>query len=156
MLRELINKLSRSVSEQMVPSRRPYAAPLKVWFDPDVQSERAMDAARAACIMGETVDMSSSGIGFNVPFIRLKEKYLVNQDRVLNVEIDLPGGRVFMRVLGRRYEKVGMHSSVERFVVGASIESISEADKDLFETFLRTGEPRRVATTAERVGMATK
>jgi len=155
MLRELINKLSRSVSEQMVPPRRPYAAPLKVWFDPDVPTERAMDAARSACILGETVDMSRNGIGFNVPFIRVKEKYLVNQHRVLNVEIDLPTGRVSMRVVGRRYEKVGMHSSVERFVVGASIESISTTDKEIYESFLRTGE-RRVPTTAERVGMAAK
>src|SRR6478609_8754722 len=117
MLRELINKLSRSVSEQMVPPRRPYAAPLKVWFDPDVTRERAEEAARAAYILGETVDLSSNGIGFNVPFIRVKEKYLVNQDRVLNVEIDLPGGKVYLRMLGRRYEKVGIHSSQERFFV---------------------------------------
>ena len=155
MLRELINKLSRSVSEQMVPPRRPYAAPLKVWFDPDVKSEIAEEAARAACILGETVDLSSNGIAFNVPFIRVKEKYLVNQDRVLNVEIDLPGGRIYMRVLGRRYEKVGMHSSVERFFVGASIDSLTGADKTVYESFLKTGE-RRVATTAERVGLAAK
>ena len=153
MLRELINKLSRSVSEQMVPSRRPYAAPLKVWFDPDVQSERAMDAARAACIMGETVDMSSSGIGFNVPFIRLKEKYLVNQDRKLNVEIDLPNGKVYLRVLGRRYEKVGMHSSAERFLVGASIDSLTGTDRENYEAFLRNGD-RRPRTAAKPVGIS--
>jgi len=155
MLRELINKLSHSVSEKMVPPRRRHTAPMRVWFDPDVNSERAAEAARAACIIGETVDLSRNGIAFNVPFIRSKEKYLVNQDRVLNVEIDLPAGKVYMRVLGRRYEKVGMHSSTERFVVGASIVELTGTSRDLYEAFLRTGESRTL-TTAERVGMAAK
>src|ERR1043166_9003627 len=110
MIRELINKLSGSLSEKMVAPRRRCAAPVRVWFDPDVNTERAADAARAACILGETVDVSRTGIGFHVPFIRLQEKYLVNQQRTLNIEIDLPGGKVYMRVMGVRYEKVGIHS----------------------------------------------
>ncbi|HTH51110.1 MAG TPA: hypothetical protein VL501_04210 [Pyrinomonadaceae bacterium] len=58
---------------------------MKVWFDPDSETERAADAARAACIMGETVDVSKSGVAFLVPFIRVKDKYLVNQGRILNI-----------------------------------------------------------------------
>lgn len=152
MIRELISKLSRSFSEKLVAPRRSFTAPMKVWFDPDVKSERAVEAARAACILGETVDMSRTGIAFLVPFIRVKEKYLVNQDRTLNVEIDLPGGKVSMRVLGKRYEKIGMHTSVERFHVGAEITSITGADLEAYEYFLKHG-GRRAMTTAERVGI---
>jgi hypothetical protein len=152
MIRELISKLNRSFSEKLVAPRRAFAAPMKVWFDPDVKSDRALEAARSACILGETVDMSRSGIAFLVPFIRIKEKYLVNQDRVLNVEIDLPGGKVSMRVVGKRYEKVGMHTSVERFYVGAEITEITDADMTAYEYFLKHG-ARRPMTTAERVGI---
>lgn len=137
----------------MVPARRPFAAPMKVWFEPDVKSERAVETARSACIIGETVDLSRNGVAFSVPFIRLKEKYLVNQERTLNVEIDLPTGKVLLKMLGKRYEKIGMHSSQERFLVGATILSITAADKEIYETFLKKG-PRRPSTTAERVGVA--
>ena len=87
MLCELVAKLSGSLSESLVASRRRHTAPMKVWFDPDVMTERALDAARSACIIGETVDLSRTGIAFQVPFIRIKEKYLVNQQRMLNIEI---------------------------------------------------------------------
>ncbi len=139
MIRELITKLNRSLSDRMVSSRRRHTAPVKVWFDPDVNTERAHEIARAACILGETVDISRTGIGFLVPSIRLKEKYLVGQQRNLNVEIDLPNGKVMVRAIGCRYEKVGMHISTERFLVGAHILSLTGTDKENYETFLKTG-----------------
>lgn len=153
MIRELITRLNRSLSEKMVPPRHPYAAPMKVWFDPDVKTERALDAARAACIIGETIDLSRNGVAFSVPFIRVQEKYLVNQERTLNVEIDLPGGKVIMRMLGKRYEKIGMHSSAERFLVGATIVELTGPDEEIYQNFVKHG-CRRQATTAERIGIA--
>lgn len=120
---------------------------MKVWFDPDSNTERALHLAKTQCILGETVDISRSGIAFIVPSIRTQEKYLVGQERGLNVEMDLPTGKVQMRVIGKRYEKVGMHISTERFLVGAQIESLTGADKEMYETFLKAG-PRRMKGTA--------
>jgi hypothetical protein len=151
MIRELITRLNRAVSEKLVAPRRGCNAPMKVWFDPDAPTERAADAARAACIMGEMTDVSKSGVAFLVPFIRVKEKYLVNQERILNIEIDMPAGKVHMRAVGKRYEKVGMHTSVERFYVGAEIVSLTGSSKEIYDHFLKNGP--RPATTAERVGM---
>ena len=142
MIRELITKFNRSLSERMVSSRRHHKAPIKIWFDPDMNTERAREAARGACVFGETLDISRTGIGFLVPSIRVKEKYLVGHERNLNVEIDLPTGKVFMRVLGSRYEKVGLHISTERFLVGAHILELSGNDKEMYETFLRNGSRR--------------
>src|SRR5438093_2215420 len=97
MLRELITKFNRSLSERMVSSRRRHKAPIKVWFEPDTLTRRSGDDVVPACILGETADISRTGIGFIVPSIRIKEKYLVGQERNLNVEIDLPTGKVFMQ-----------------------------------------------------------
>jgi hypothetical protein len=148
MLRELITRFNRSLSERMVSSRRPHRAPVKIWFDPEANTERALEAARSACILGETVDLSRTGIAFLVPVIRLKDKYLVGHERNLNVEIDLPTGKVYMRVVGRRYEKVGIHISMERFLVGAHIISIQGADKESYEAYLRNGHQRIKARPA--------
>ena len=139
MIRELIAKFNRSLTESMVSSRRNHIAPIKIWFDPEVNSERGREAARSACILGETVDISRTGLGFSVPMIRFKEKYLVGHERNLNVEIELPNGKVFLQAIGRRYEKVGIHISTERFLVGAQITSLTGEDKEIYETFLKRG-----------------
>jgi hypothetical protein len=139
----------------MVSSRRRHTAPIKVWFDPDSNTERARDLARAGCILGETADISRTGIGFIVPSIRFKEKYLVGQQRHLNIEIDLPTGKVYMRAMGCRYEKVGIHISTERFFVGANIVSLTGPDRETYETFLKTGTRgiKRTSTRALELGI---
>jgi len=139
MLRKLISKFNSSLSDSMVPSRRRHTAPVKIWFEPEINSERAREAERAACLLGETFDISRTGVAFVVSSIRVKEKYLVGHDRTLNLEIDLPNGKVHMKVIGRRHEKVGQHISTERFLVGAHILKIDDADKENYETFLRRG-----------------
>jgi hypothetical protein len=149
MIRELITKFNRSWSEKMVAARRRHTAPIKIWFDADMKTERGEEAARNACILGETVDISRTGIAFLVPAIRIKEKYIAGHGRNLNVEIDLPNGKVYLRAVGRRYEKVGMHSSTDRFLVGAQIESLVGQDKETYETFLQNGN-RRMAKTHAR------
>jgi hypothetical protein len=148
MLRELISRFSSSVSEHMVAPRRRCTAPIKVWFDPDTKDQRAQELARASFLAGETVDLSRTGVAFIVPAIRIKEKYLVNQDRPLNIEIDLPSGKVRLRALGKRYEKVGIHISTERFLVGVEITSIAPADKEAFDMFLK-GRLRRPSAQLE-------
>ena len=120
-------------------SRRRLAAPIKVWFEPDTVYRGAREDVTPQCIQGETADISRTGIGFIVPSIRIKEKYLVGQQRNLNIEIDLPTGKVFLQALGCRYEKVGIHISAERFFVGAQILNLSGTDRENYETFLRNG-----------------
>jgi hypothetical protein len=123
-----------------------YSAPAKVWFDPDAKGS----TADPACVFGETVDLSRCGLSIVVPSIRLKEKYLVGQDRDLNIELDLPAGKVLMKGVGRRYEIVGMHVSTERFLVGIEIVTISDADLDIYESVLN-GSPRPLERAAVKL-----
>lgn len=146
MIRRLISKLNRSLSEKMVPARRRYTAPVKVWFDPDINSERHRLAAMSACIIGETIDMSRSGIGFLAPSIRISEKYLVGHDRPLNIEIDLPNGKVRMTAIGRRYKKGGAGPADDRFLIGAQISSYGPGSEEAYLHFLKNG--RRSRKTA--------
>lgn len=153
MLRKLINRFNRSLTESMVSSRRRHTAPVKIWFEPEINSERARELARSSCILGETYDISRSGIAMVVPSIRLREKYLVGHQLTLNVEIDLPTGKVHMKVLGKRYEKVGVHISTERFLVGANIVSLTGTDKEIYETFLKRGHRGRRTTGSLELGI---
>jgi hypothetical protein len=90
-------------------------------------------------LSGEAADVSTTGIGFIVSAIRIKEYYLVGQDRRLIVELDLPAGRIKFKAVGRRYIRFGQHLSAEKFFVGAEIVEISGRDKQLYEEFLRFG-----------------
>jgi hypothetical protein len=50
-------------------------------------------------------------------------------------------------MIGRRYEKVGIHLSTERFLIGAEITDMSKSDRERYEYFLRYGGKRAGATS---------
>jgi hypothetical protein len=88
--------------------------------------------------LGETLDIDRNGISFIVPFIRLGEHYLVDGNTFLNLEIDLPNGKLHLKALGCRYEQIEQDSSVGRYLVGARIVEISEKDDVLLTEYLET------------------
>lgn len=141
------------MSGKLVSSRRRHTASIKVWFEPERNTERDQELAKSACILGETVDISRTGIAFLVSSIRLQEKYLVGQERGLNIEIDLPNGKVHLQAIGRRYEMVGMHTSAGRFLVGAHILKIDSDDEEAFLQFLTNRRKSRKAAGSLELGI---
>lgn len=140
MLRELVSRFSSTFAERRASVRKKYSLPVKVCFAPEEKSlVRSKTRCDEAFLSGETTDISATGIGFIVSAIRIKEKYLVGQDRVLNVELDVSGQKVRLQVRGVRYERVGIHLSTERYVIGAEIVNISDDDQAAFEYLLRNG-----------------
>jgi hypothetical protein len=137
MLRELISKFNKSIAKSVVSFRKAHNAPIKVWFEPDRATGRLETSAESISATGETIDLSKTGVAFLVNSIRIKEKYLVGQDRLLNAEIDLPSGKVRMQMLGKRYERVGQHISVEKFLVGAQITRMTADNREAYDQFLR-------------------
>lgn len=137
MLRELVSRFSSTIAERRASVRKKINVPVRVCFSPE------KDGLRSSCdalfLSGETTDVSETGIGFVVSSIRIREKYLVGQERVLNVELDVSGTKVRMKVRGRRYEKVGIHLSTEKYLVGGEIISVDDADKQAYEYFLAHG-----------------
>ena len=119
--------------------RKKFQVPVKVYFAPEKNPNNVTRTCEDLFLAGETVDLSETGIGFLVTSIRIKEKYLVGQERLLNVELDLAGKKVRMQVLGKRYEPVGLHDSTERYLVGAAITEMSPEDAQRYEFFLRNG-----------------
>lgn len=139
MLRELVSKFSVTWIERRASVRKQFQVPVKVCFAPEKNPNNVTRTCEDLFLAGETVDLSETGIGFLVSSIRIKEKYLVGQERLLNVELELAGKKVRMQVLGKRYEPVGMHDSTERYLVGAAITEMSPEDAQRYEYFLRNG-----------------
>lgn len=143
MIRKLIAKFNRSITERVVSPRKKFEVPIKIWFEPEKNSGKLTFPLENLVITGETQDLSRSGIAFIVPSIRIKENYLVGEERILNAELDLPDGKVRMQIVGRRYEQVGEHISTSRYLVGAKITQMSREDYEAYELFLRYGNKRK-------------
>ncbi len=101
------------------------------------------------CVRGETKDLSNTGVAFIVPSIRLREYYLVGENRVLEAELNLPDGKVKMQIIGERYEQLSdEHSSTTSYLIGARIAEMSCGDRDVYEQFLRTGVRQKINAPA--------
>ena len=136
MLRKLIAKFNRTMAERVVSVRHKREVPIRLSFEPNGTGR--LDASpKLVFIAGETTDLSSSGIAFIVSSIRVKENYLVGEGRVLNAELDLPNGKVLMKIIGQRYEQVGEHISTARYLVGASIKEMTDENREAYNEFLR-------------------
>ena len=142
MIRKWVAKLNKSIAGSVVSTRKGIAVPVKIWFEPDRSTGRLMPIENLV-ITGETSDLSRSGIGFIVASIRIRENYLVGEGRTLNAELDLPGGKVVMQIVGRRYEQVGEHISTARYLVGAEITKMSDGDRESYNDFLKFGSKRK-------------
>lgn len=126
------------MAERVVSVRHKRQVPIKLSFEPNGMTGR-LDQPKAVYITGETADMSSSGIAFIVASIRVKENYLVGEGRILNAELDLPNGKVSMKIIGQRYEQVGEHISTARYLVGASIKDMTTENREAYQEFLSLG-----------------
>jgi len=139
MLRELASRFSLSLIQRRSSLRTKFQAPVKVCFAPEKNPHNITASCEEVFLSGETVDVSETGIAFIVASIRMKEKYLVGQERLLKVEIDVGGKKIHMKVLGVRYERVGIHDSTERYLVGAAITEMSPEDRQRYDYVLKNG-----------------
>lgn len=130
------------IAERSHALRKKYEAPIKVTFEPQKNTGNLRSSAEGLFLAGETFDLSGTGVAFVVSAIRIKENYLVGHERILNAELDLPGGKIKMKLIGRRYERIGIHLSTEKYVVGAEIVEISPAHRKAYDYFLRHGSRR--------------
>lgn len=128
------------MAERVVSARHNRELPIKLSFEPIGKTGKLSEPPQILYITGETKDLSCSGIAFIVSSIRIKENYLVGENRTLNAELDLPGGKVSMKVVGQRYEPIDdAHLSVGKYLVGASIIQMTEECREVYEHFLRFG-----------------
>ncbi len=58
-------------------------------------------------------------------------------------------GKTQMRVIGKRYEQVGGHLSVSRYLIGASIEHITPENLEIYDYFLKHGKGAKASGCLE-------
>ena len=139
LIRKFINHINSKIMGRISPSRRNLHVPISVSFAPETNTGRLKVKHEILSINGETKDLSATGIAFVVDSIRLREYYLVGENRVLDASLELPDAKIRMKLLGQRYEQVGEHLSVHKYLIGASIESMNQLDRDIYDNYLQNG-----------------
>jgi c-di-GMP-binding flagellar brake protein YcgR len=85
---------------------------------------------RSRSIDGHTLDISTTGLALIVPVIRIGEHYLVGENRVLRIELELPDGQVAMQAVSVRYERLEEEGTESGYLIGVSIAEMNEPDHD--------------------------
>lgn len=139
MIRAIISKLNKRVMSRLSASRCNLQVPINVSIQFEKKTGSHLDKIEALSIGGETKDLSETGIAFYVDAIRLREHYLVGENRILNVKLDLPNGVARMQIIGLRYEQIELHSSASKYLIGAKIVKMETLDREVYKEFLRIG-----------------
>ena len=113
MLREIATRFTRVLAQRRAAPRKQVSVAVRVRLAPTLQSVGHIKASEKLTLCGATFDISSCGVGVFLPSIRLNEHYLVGQDHILVVEMDIHDRTIVMKAIGRRYEEVVEHLSVK-------------------------------------------
>jgi hypothetical protein len=136
---KIVSTLRGQILNRKASSRRDLQVPITISFLPEANTGRLTMKRHVFSIKGQTKDLSGTGIAFLVDSIRLQEYYLVGENRVLTAELDLPNGKVMMQVIGQRYEQVGEHLSVNKYLIGANIINMNPPEREIYQEFLKYG-----------------
>ena len=138
-IRKFISKLNLTFVENRSARRYDLQVPVRITIEPDEACGKLTVKRDSLSISGETKDLSKCGIAFIVPSIRLREYYLVGENRKLQAELDLPNGKIKMQIVGVRYEQIGIHDSSVSYLIGAKIVSITPLEQEIYEEYLKYG-----------------
>ena len=85
---------------------------------------------------GHTVDISATGLAVIVPVIRIGDHYLAGENRSLLLDVTLPDGTLEIQVTPVRYERLDETEAEHGYLIGVSIDSMSDQDRERFDEFV--------------------
>jgi hypothetical protein len=106
----------------------------------DTQTNADSAPPRSLNLVGQTRDISATGLGLVIPVEQIDEKYLTGEESRLQVELYLPTGPVEIRARPVRCERLSetQEKSIftEGYLIGAQITEVSDPAR--FIEYLKT------------------
>jgi len=93
---------------------------------------------RTPTLSGNTLDLSSTGLAFTLPAIRIGDRYIAGDDRTLRIILELPTGSVETYAIATRYERIEERGADIVYIIGARITRISESHRERLFNYLRS------------------
>jgi hypothetical protein len=157
MLTELVKGVNQSFWEFVFSGSRNVNLPITIsvqrrkgeaiW---NLETGKLVSGEMMPTIKTNTLRISKDAISFIVPNIRFNDANLAGEGRVLNIEIEFPGGKVKLEAVGEYYERIGKRTSLASYLIEAKIVYINPLDEEVFKKYLR-GSERKTAAQREKL-----
>ncbi|MDQ4123817.1 MAG: hypothetical protein M3209_20455 [Acidobacteriota bacterium] len=141
-IRFFTSRLSESAQKLFSAPRKKAHLPITVSLEIGNAAGRLNNPHQKLNVAGFTQDFSKDDVNFILPMIRLGEHYLAGSEQKLILEIELPERKVRMKATASCYELIGMHDSVNQYLIGAKITEMNAAEREYLENFIKYGEQR--------------
>ena len=133
-LRSLLGRLREYAGDRRT-ARRSVRLPLTVSL---VNKNKRSNGGRAMpTLSGHTRDISNNGLALIVPAIRIGGQYLVGEDRVLQIALELPSGPIQIEAVSARYERLEEEGKELSYLIGVHITQISDQHREALLTFIK-------------------
>jgi hypothetical protein len=139
LIRSIAARLHRFIGNRRRAPRYKLRLPLSISLL-DVRSSANGARARSPALEGHTRDLSETGLAIILPAIRIGENYLMGEGRTLRVVLELPTAPVEMKVVPVRYERLDESEAEKGYLIGLSINEMSDQDRERFVEYLRSKE----------------
>jgi PilZ domain len=130
--RTIVSRLRAFVRNRRRDKRREARLKFKV----TLADRKLSSNGRSPWVEGYTLDVSINGLALLVPAIRIGEHYLVGDDRVLLLVLELPIGPTELKVIPLRYEGLEDDIAGGGYLIGVKISEASETDLAHYADFV--------------------
>ncbi len=136
---ERLRSLFAHVREIIGNRRRPPRRVIRLKVAVRLINPASAKGGREQVLHGYTQDVSSQGVSFVVPAIRLGTDYLIGDNRTLRLTLELPAASIEIQAVAVRYHQLEAGDDGKNFLVGARIAAISAEAKQMLEDYLKRG-----------------
>jgi hypothetical protein len=146
MLITLVKEVNRSVSDFLFLGDRQVSLPISLTVKPNkgeairnLETGKLISVEPAQVLKTKTLKIGREKISFIVPQIRFDNANLAGEGRVLEIELELPNGRVKIEAVGEYYERFGRRTSLAEYVIEAKIVYLNPPAEEIYRNYLRSG-----------------
>ena len=147
MLSALAKEVNQSISDFLFLGNRKADLPITISIKPNkgeavwnLETGKLVSIDSLPKLKTKTQHISKNTVSFVVPQIRFNDANLAGEGRVLNVELELPNGKVKLEVIGEHYERFGKRTSLAQYLIEAKIVYINPLEEEVYKNYLRHGE----------------
>ena len=131
-VRSIVARLREFFGDRRLTRRRRARLPLTV----SLIKRRGLNGSRPQSIEGHTFDLSSAGLSFIVPAIRIDDHYLAGESQKLRIVLELTSGEVQLQAVAVRYERADDLQAETGYLIGVRITQMSDADRERYREYV--------------------
>ncbi|HVG32020.1 MAG TPA: PilZ domain-containing protein [Pyrinomonadaceae bacterium] len=142
-VRSIIGRFCRIIGKHHHARRHELRLPLTLSLH-DCRTHRAYAATtsnRAATIAGHTRNISDTGLSLILPSVRFGNRYLMDGDLTLEIELEFPAGPINFQVAPVCYDALDENQMECGYLVGLRITKITDAERQRLSAYLRQTKP---------------